>query len=318
MHYVATDVGATPPEMRAYYSEKVVYLPGTTYLVSDHIISRQEVLLQHPDARIDRHDGPDVAAAQQGSASVVVPSLALPVLPASIPGRMASEPTARPPSKQEVLQTLNEVSVVLCSFNQFYKLNPDIWRLWMQVLKRTGENSVLWMLEFDGDAVNNLVEEAVMAGVSAWRVIVTSLLPHHREFLSKGVCDLYLDTPLFNAHTTAKDALWSGVPVLAVAGEGMASRVAASLSLLLDPAGVTIARNLDDYLDLAVRIASNSTTLALLKRKVQQRRWTAPVFDTLGWMPRWQRQLRNMADLVAAGYFPPAHMHMVGGSTRDA
>ena len=100
----------------------------------------------------------------------------------------------------------------------------------MLVLRRSGNHSVLWMLEFDGDAVNNLVEEAVMAGIEPWRIVVTSLLPPHREFLSKGVCDLFLDTPLFNAHTTAKDALWSGVPVLTVAGEGMASRVAASLT----------------------------------------------------------------------------------------
>lgn len=301
VHYVATDVLTTPPDMRRYYSEKMMYLPGTTYLVSDHAISRQEVLLQDQDGAADS------------------PPTRLPrLLPPGIPGRMACDPSATPPSKLEVLQTSQNVSVVLCSFNQFYKLNPDIWSLWMTVLKRTGDTSVLWMLEFDGDAVNNLVEEAVMAGVGAWRIIVTSLLPLHREFLSKGICDLYLDTPLFNAHTTAKDALWSGVPVLSMAGEGMASRVAASLSLLIDPAAITIARNLEDYEELAVRIASNRTTLAALKRKLRTRRWTSPVFDTMGWMPRWERQLRNMADLVAAGYFPPAHMHMVGGSTRDA
>lgn len=186
----------------------------------------------------------------------------------------------------------------------------------MQILLRTGPDSVLWMLEFDGDAVNGLVEEGVMAGVAQWRIVVTSLLPLHREFLSKGVCDLYLDTPLFNAHTTAKDALWSGVPVLTVAGEGMASRVAASLTILLDPAAVTIARNMHDYVELGVKIGRNLTTLALLKQSVRERRWTSEVFNTLGWMARWQRQLRNMADMVAAGYFPPAHMHLVGGSTR--
>ena len=63
-------------------------------------------------------------------------------------------------------------AVVLCSFNQFYKLNPDIWRLWMHVLRRTGPDSVLWMLEFDGDAVNNLVEEAIMMGVGTHRIVV--------------------------------------------------------------------------------------------------------------------------------------------------
>ena len=317
VHYVATDQVTTPPEMRRCYTEKMVYLPGTTYLVSDHSISRQEVLLQHADASGERLADMDAEPGSRGGADAAPPALP-PLLPPRIRGRMACDPSATPPSKQDVLQTSQEASLVLCSFNQFYKLNPDIWGLWMKVLKRTGDKSVLWMLEFDGDAVNNLVEEAVMAGVSAWRIIVTSLLPHHREFLSKGICDLYLDTPLFNAHTTAKDALWSGVPVLALAGEGMASRVAASLSLLIAPAAVTIARNLDDYLELAVRITSNRTTLAALKRKIQARRWTSPVFDTMGWMPRWQRQLRNMVDLVAAGYFPPAHMHMVGGSTRDA
>ena len=187
----------------------------------------------------------------------------------------------------------------------------------MLVLGRSGNHSVLWMLEFDGDAVNNLVEEAVMAGIEPWRIVVTSLLPPHREFLSKGVCDLFLDTPLFNAHTTAKDALWSGVPVLTVAGEGMASRVAASLTLMMDPAAVTIARNLCDYRELAVKLASNASALARLKHRVRARRWTSPVFDTLGWMRRWERQVRNLADLVTAGYFPPAHLHLVGDCTRE-
>jgi protein O-GlcNAc transferase len=241
----------------------------------------------------------------------------LPALPPRIRARSASDPAAGVPSREEVLGTKGHVSVVLCSFNQFYKLNPDIWRLWMHVLRRTGPDSVLWMLEFDGDAVNNLVEEAIMMGVGTHRIVVSSLLPLSREFLSKGTCDLYLDTPLFNAHTTAKDALWSGVPVLTLAGEGMAARVAASLVLLLDPAAVTVARNLHDYQELAVRIAGNASALASLKRRVRQLRWTSPVFDTVGWMGRWERQLRNAADLVAAGYFPPAHMHLAGGSTRD-
>ena len=313
VHLVATDVLSSPPEMRGYYSEKMLYLAGTTYLVSDHSISRQEVILQHPDAKVERQ-----TAAHKGAALVSAPSVPRPALPSGLAGRMAADPAAGLPSRQAVLGTTKRVSVVFCSFNQFYKLNPDIWRLWMEILRRTGSDSVLWMLEFDGDAVNNLVEEAVMHGVHSSRIIVTSLLPLHREFLSKGTCDLYLDTPGFNAHTTAKDALWSGVPVLTLAGEGMASRVAASLTLLLDPAGVTVARTIEDYLNLAVRIGNSARTLARLKRSVQERRWKSPLFDTLGWMGLWQRQLRNLADLVAAGYFPPAHVHLVGGSTRDA
>jgi hypothetical protein len=79
-----------------------------------------------------------------------------------------------------------------------------------------------------------------------------------------------------------------------------------------------VARNIEDYVELAVRIGKSPRTLARLKRSVQERRWTSPLFDTLSWMGLWQRQLQNIADLVAAGYFPPAHLHLVGGSTRDA
>ena len=231
-------------------------------------------------------------------------------VPQWVPARSASAAGLGVPSRESVLQTGRNVSLVFCSFNQFYKVYPEIWQAWMRVLLESGPDSVLWMLEFDGDSVSNLVEEAVIMGVAGWRIVVTSLLPIHREFLSKGICDLYLDTPRFNAHTTAKDALWSGVPVLTLAGEGMASRVAASLTLLLDPAAVTIARNLADYMEIGLRLAARPRVLARLKERVRKLRWTSTVFDTVGWMRLWQRQLRNTADLVAAGYFPPAHMHL--------
>ncbi len=110
VHFVATDVLASPPEMRGYYSEKMLYLPGTTYLVSDHSISRQEVILQHPDAVVEQQ-----TPLQRGAALVSSPSVQRPALPGSLVGRMAADPAAGVPSRGEVLGTKEQqVSVVFC------------------------------------------------------------------------------------------------------------------------------------------------------------------------------------------------------------
>jgi protein O-GlcNAc transferase len=117
----------------------------------------------------------------------------------------------------------------MCSFNQFYKITPDLWKVWMAIM-RAVPSTKLWLIKFDAvDGPRNLKAETEAEGVDFSRIIISDMFPREREFLIKGLADVFLDTPEFNAHTTATDALWAGVPIVSLPGVNMAQRVAGSL-----------------------------------------------------------------------------------------
>ena len=117
----------------------------------------------------------------------------------------------------------------MCSFNQYYKITPDLWKVWMAIM-RAVPSTKLWLIKFDAvDGPRNLKAETEAEGVDFSRIVISDMFPREREFLIKGLADVFLDTPEFNAHTTATDALWAGVPIVSLPGENMAQRVAGSL-----------------------------------------------------------------------------------------
>ena len=117
---------------------------------------------------------------------------------------------------------------VYCCFNNNWKITPDVFGLWMDVLKRT-PTSVLWLLEDNKHVAENLRREAQVRGVKPDRLIFAGRMPMAQHLARHKCADLFLDTLPCNAHTTASDALWAGLPVLTRMGESFASRVAASL-----------------------------------------------------------------------------------------
>lgn len=123
----------------------------------------------------------------------------------------------------------------------------------MNVLRRT-RRSVLWLLKMPADAVRNLHDEAAAFGISKDRLVFGEPLPHGLHLRRCARADLFLDSLHYNAHTTATDALWAGVPVLTFPGQMMQSRVAAGLALA---AGLpdTVVASLEEYEDLAVELA---------------------------------------------------------------
>ena len=122
----------------------------------------------------------------------------------------------------------DQAMVVLCNFNQLYKIDPQIFDTWMRILRRV-PRSILWLLRFPPTGEANIRAEARKRGVAPERLHFTDVAPKD-EHIRRGVlADLFLDTPGCNAHTTGCDALWSGLPLLTLVGEKMASRVAASL-----------------------------------------------------------------------------------------
>jgi protein O-GlcNAc transferase len=183
----------------------------------------------------------------------------------------------RTPSRAEA--GLPNDAFVYCCFNSNSKITPDVFDIWMRLLTQI-ERSVLWLTAADASARANLVREAARRGVSPDRLVFAEKLPHPEDHLARHrLADLFLDTLHFNAHSTASDALWAGLPVLTCPGATLASRVAGSL---LTAVGLPelIAPSLADYEALALRLAREPALLASIKQKLARNRETCALFDT--------------------------------------
>lgn len=181
------------------------------------------------------------------------------------------------PSRAEC--RLPETGFVYCCFNHSYKITPAIFDIWMRLLQQTPD-SVLWLLEANQWAVKNLRREAHARGVAPERLVFAPRCDLPEHLARQRVADLFLDTLPVNAHTTASDALWAGLPVLTCAGDTFVSRVAGSL---LHAIGLPelITTSLDDYERLALRLTRRTDELAALRARLAADRDTMPLFDTV-------------------------------------
>jgi protein O-GlcNAc transferase len=167
---------------------------------------------------------------------------------------------------------------VFCSFNNSYKITAPVFDVWMRLLQQV-RGSVLWLLEGNAAAVANLREEAAKRGVAPERLVFAPRVELPDHLARHRSADLFLDTLPCNAHTTASDALWGGLPVLTCLGTTFAGRVAASLLLAVGlPELVTC--SLNEYESLALRLANDRGLLKQLKLKLARNRLTAPLFDS--------------------------------------
>jgi predicted O-linked N-acetylglucosamine transferase (SPINDLY family) len=190
---------------------------------------------------------------------------------------------ARVPSRAE--EGLPPAGFVFCCFNNTYKIVPDVFDIWMRLLKAI-EGSVLWLFESSAEASRNLRAEAARRGVDPARLVFAPLVALPEHLARHRLADLFLDTLPYNAHTTASDALWTGLPVLTCLGTTFPGRVAASL---LQALGVPelIAGSLHDYETLALKLARDPAFLAAIKGKLARNCASAPLFDT----PRFTRHI---------------------------
>ena len=179
-------------------------------------------------------------------------------------------------TKQEL--GLPESGFIFCCFNNNYKILPDIFNSWMRILLSV-EDSVLWLFEDNPWAADNLKIEAINRGVEPDRLVFAKKIPREEHLARYLYADLFLDTYPYNAHTTASDALWAGLPVLTLMGNSFASRVAASLLKAIDLPEL-ITSNQYDYEALAIELATAPQKLNILKQKLQAHRLTSPLFDT--------------------------------------
>ncbi len=173
---------------------------------------------------------------------------------------------------------LPEEGFVFCSFNNNYKITPDVFDLWVRILKAV-DKSVLWLLEDNQTAVNNLQRQAAARGIDPARLVFAKRLDLPDHLARHKMADLFLDTMPCNAHTTASDALWAGLPVITCLGESFAGRVAASL---LNAIGLSdlVTSTQSAYEALAIELSTNSMKLKSFKHKLDCNRLAMPLFDT--------------------------------------
>src|SRR5262249_19594976 len=182
----------------------------------------------------------------------------------------------RTPARAEV--GLPERGFVFCSFNNNWKITPEVFDVWMRLLKAIN-GSVLWLLRDNATAEQNLRKEALARGVDPRRLVFAPRMKLEDHLARHRLADLSLDTPPCNAHTTASDALWAGLPVLTCMGKAFAGRVTASL---LNAIGLPelVTSNMADYEALALTLAGDPARLRNIKAKLARNRETDPLFDT--------------------------------------
>ncbi|MBP3125103.1 tetratricopeptide repeat protein [Thalassospira sp. ER-Se-21-Dark] len=204
---------------------------------------------------------------------------------------------------------LPESGFVFCSFNANYKISPREFDIWMRLLKKV-DGSVLWLFEGSEDAMLNLRKEAGNRGVDPARLVFAGFLPEEQHLARHKHADLFLDTFNVNAHTTASDALWTGLPLVTLPGKQFAARVAASV---LKAANLPelIAKSEKEYEALALDLALHPEKTAAIKAKVKDNVKACPLFDTKsytldlerGYDAAYERYLRQQApgdiDLVS-------------------
>lgn len=206
----------------------------------------------------------------------------------------------RVPSRAEV--GLPEAGFVFCCFNNNWKITASVFDVWMRLLTAV-PGSVLWLLEDNRWAMESLRREAAARGVAPERVIFAARAENELHLARNRVADLFLDTLPYNAHTTASDALWSGLPVVTCTGRSFASRVAASL---LSAVGLRelITSSLADYEALALELARSPARLATFRARLTSQRETLPLFDTPTFCRRLEAAYRHMWQLHQEGGTP--------------
>jgi predicted O-linked N-acetylglucosamine transferase (SPINDLY family) len=164
-------------------------------------------------------------------------------------------------------------------------------------LLQAAPQTVLWLLDWNAWATQNLQREARKCGIGAGRLIFAPKLPLEAHLGRLGAADLFLDTLPYNAHTMASDALWAGVPIVTCAGNTFASRVAGSLLTAIDMPELIVA-SIAEYEALTLKLARSPRQLSLLRDKIRRQRCSGMLFDT----PRFARSLEKAYESMWINY----------------
>ena len=258
MDYIVADRTLIPTADRAFYAEKVVYLPDC-YQPND----RKRPLADDPPPRIT----------------------------AGLP----------------------EDAFVFCCFNGSFKITPEVFDIWMRLLDAV-DGSVLWLLDDNPEATSNLRREASARGIAESRLIFAPRMRMAQHLARYPLADLFLDTLPVNAHTTASDAIWAGLPIVTREGRAFAGRVASSL---LKACGLSelVTHSAGEYEALALALARDRALLNAMREKLEAARGSAPLFDTAGYTHRLEAAFAAMHERHRNGEAPVSFAVDAGGAS---
>ncbi len=209
-------------------------------------------------------------------------------------------PLPQPMSREAA--DLPEEAFVMCAFNNTYKILPEAFDAWCAVMREV-PHAVLWLKESNSQLHPNVWREAERRGVDRNRIVFARNVAFADHFSRLALADVFVDTWPYNAHTTASDALWAGVPVVTVYGNSYQSRVAASVLNAVGLPDLAFG-NVDDYV-LAIRtLADDRPLLQSLRQHLEGVRMTAPLFDARARADELEALYRRMADRSRRGLAP--------------
>lgn len=196
--------------------------------------------------------------------------------------------------------------IVYCSFSHDYKISPPLWKVWMSLLQKT-PGSVLWLVARNELTRANFRRSAQEFGIEPARLVFAERVPRIEDHLARyRLADLFLDTWPYNAHTTAADALYAGLPVVTYMGDAFPSRVAGSLLHAIGLSELATG-SWEDYEALALKLVSDRESLAELKARLLANKTTHPLFDT-------RRFCRNLESIL----FSVARTSILGEQDEDS
>jgi predicted O-linked N-acetylglucosamine transferase (SPINDLY family) len=210
---------------------------------------------------------------------------------------------------------LPEKGFVFCCFNNNYKIAPQVFEVWMRLLKDC-PSSVLWLLADNPYAILNLRREAAARGIAPERLVFAPRVPRNDHLARHRLADLFLDTLPVNANATASDALWAGLPLLTCMGNTFAGRVGASL---LQAIGLPelVASSLAEYEAAALALARDPEAVARVRTKLMSKRSTQPLFDTAQITRNLETAYTTMWERTRRGE-PPESFALASAPTPDA
>lgn len=197
---------------------------------------------------------------------------------------------------------LPDEGIVFCCFNNNYKISPREFDIWMRLLSKI-DGSVLWLLKSNKWAEQNLRKEALQRGIIPERLIFAQKVSHAEHLARQRHADLFLDTFNYNAHTTASDALWGGLPLVTKQGKQFAARVASSLLTAVGlPELITYTE--EEYESLIFRLATHPEDLAFIRSKLEESKHLTPLFDTENYVRDFEQGLLKAYELYCGGENP--------------
>lgn len=223
-------------------------------------------------------------------------------MPVSYQPNDRQRPLPMPMTRAEV--GLPEDKLVLCGFNQAYKISAEVLDTWVELLNELPD-SVLWLLDWHGQAKPHLLEELARRGIPASRVHWAPRWDLPRHISRIPLADVFIDTWPCNAHTTASDALWAGLPVVTFMGQTFASRVAASL-LNACGLGELIAEDRSSYKQTVLKLARDPALRAELRQRLVAAREASTLFDSERFTRDFEALLQRMVERHAQGLAPAA------------